>query len=64
MRVFKPLRLDLDAKTRREHDPKLPAAPRSLQEPPRRTILNDFDRNNLLSQSRYASAPRIQRMHP
>jgi hypothetical protein len=59
-------RLDLDTKTRNEHNPKLPTrlhAPRSLQAWPRRNLVNDLDRNNLLPRFRYALAPRIQRMH-
>jgi len=61
-------RLDLDAKTIGEHDPKLPArlhAPRSHQALPSRTILNDLDGNNLfpISGQRNTPAPRIERMH-
>jgi hypothetical protein len=61
-------RLDLDAKTVSEQNPKLSIplhASCMLGPHTRSTILNDLDGNNLLarSRSRNAPAPRIQRMH-
>lgn len=61
-------RLDLDAKTLSEHNPKLPVTSRTcwrMRVSMLRMIVNNLDRDNLFAASRLcdAFAPGIQRMH-